>query len=98
MARPEKIQLEVKTAIDVGRAENVFRFRNKYIQVHGAFAATLQVEGTIDGNNYFSIGTALSTPGVVPVPETLEFIRVRTTAFTSGEPKAVLAGFDERAA
>lgn len=27
-----------------------------------------------------------------------EFVRIRTTAFTSGEPKALLAGFDERAA
>ena len=35
--------------------------------------------------------------GAVLVPETVEFLRVRTTAYTSGEPRAVLAGFDERA-
>ncbi len=97
MARPEKVQLEVKQAVDVGRAENVFRFRDKTIQVHGTFVATLQVEASIDGSEYFPVGTPKSAPGVALVPETVEFLRVRTTAYTSGEPKAVLAGFDERA-
>jgi hypothetical protein len=98
MARPEKVPLEVKQEVGVGRPENVFRFRDKYVQVGGTFAATLQVEASIDGSEYFNVGGAVSAPGVVPVPETVEFIRVRTTAYTSGAPKAVLAGFDERAA
>lgn len=98
MARPEKVRLEVKQAAEAGRAENVFRFRDKYVQVHGTFVATLQVEATIDGSDYFAVGGPQSAPAVVPVPETAEFVRVRTTAFTSGDPKAVLAGFDERAA
>jgi hypothetical protein len=97
MARPEKVRFEVKQEIGVGRAENVFRFRDKYVQVHGTFVATLQVEATIDGSDYFPVGTPMSSPGVVPVPETAEFVRVRTAAYTSGEPKAVLGGFDERA-
>jgi hypothetical protein len=97
MARPEKVRLEVKQAVDAGKAEHVFRFRDKYVQVHGTFVATVQVEATIDGSDYFPVGGALSAPGVVPVPETAEFVRVRTTAYVSGEPKAVLAGFDERA-
>ena len=97
MARPEKVQLEVKQAVDVGRAENVFRFRDKTVQVHGTFVATLQLEASIDGSEYFPVGAAMTAPGAVLVPETVEFLRVRTTAYTSGEPKAVLAGFDERA-
>jgi hypothetical protein len=98
MARPEKVQLEVKQEVGVGRPENVFRFLHKYLQVGGTFAATLQVEASIDGSEYFNVGSAVIAPGVVPIAETVEFIRVRTTAYTSGEPKAVLAGFDERAA
>ena len=97
MARPEKVHLEVKQAVDVGRAENVFRFRDKAVQFHGSFVATLQLEASIDGSEYFAVGAPKSAPGVVLVPETVEFLRVRTTAYTSGEPKAVLAGFDERA-
>ena len=97
MARPEKIRLEVKSEIGVGKAEQVFRFRDKFVQVHGTFVATLQVEATLDGSDYFPVGAAQSAPGVVPLPETVEFVRVRTAAYTSGEPKAVLGGFDERA-
>jgi len=97
MARPEKVRLEVKQAIEAGRAEQVFRFRDKYVQVHGTFVGTVQIEGTIDGSEYFVIGTPTTAPAVIPVPETVEFLRVRTTAFTSGEPKATLGGFDERA-
>ena len=97
MARPEKVRLEVKQAVDVGKAEVVFRFRDKYVQVHGTFVATLQVEASIDGSDYFDVGAPVAAPGVVAVPETVEFVRVRTTAYTDGEPKAVLGGFDERA-
>ncbi len=97
MARPEKLRLEVKQAVDAGRAENVFRFRDKTVQVHGTFVATLQLEGSIDGSEYFAVGAPVSAAGAIRVPETLEFLRVRTTAYTSGEPKAAFAGFDERA-
>lgn len=97
MARPEKIRLEVKAEVAAGKAEQVFRFRNKFVQIHGTFVASLQVEATIDGSDYFPVGAAQSAPGVVPLPETVEFVRVRTAAFTSGVPKAVLGGFDERA-
>lgn len=98
MSRPEKLRLEVKQATDAGRAENVFRFRDKTVQVHGTFVATLQLEGSIDGSEYFPLGAPVSAAGVLRVPETVEFLRVRTTAYTSGQPQAVFAGFDERAA
>lgn len=99
MARPETISLQVPTSVGVGQSANVFRFRDKYVQVHGTFVATMQLEGSIDGSEYFPIGAAQSaTPGVVAVPETIQFLRVRVTSFTSGAPKATFAGFDERAA
>ena len=97
MARPEKVQLEVKQEVGVGRAENVFRFSRKFVQVHGTFNARVQVEASIDGSEFFSVGAPVNAPGVVAVAETAEFVRVRTLNYTSGEPKAVLAGFDERA-
>jgi hypothetical protein len=96
MARPEKMRLEVKQEAGIGKAEHVFRMRDKYVQVHGTFVATLQLEATIEGD-YFPVGQLVSAPGLISVPETVEFVRVRTVAYTSGEPKAVLSGFDERA-
>lgn len=98
MARPEKVRFEVKAGVGVGRAEQVFRFRDKYVQVHGTFNARVQVEASIDGSDFFAVGSPLNSPGVVAVPETVEFVRIRTVNYTSGEPRAVLAGFDERAA
>ena len=95
MARPEKVR-RGQAAVEAGRRKRV-RFSHKYVQLHGTFVATVQVEGSIDGSDYFAVGAPQSAPGVVPVPETVEFVRVRTAAYTSGEPKAVLAGFDERA-
>ena len=56
-----------------------------------------QIEASIDGGAYFAVGDALTAPGVVAVPQTVEFLRIRTTAYASGEPGAVFAGFDERA-
>jgi len=97
MARPEKVPLEVRQTVEHGQASNVFRFRDKTVQIHGTFVATLQLEGSIDGSEYFPVGAPKTSPGAVLVPETVEFLRVRTTAYTSGEPRAVLAGFDERA-
>jgi len=97
MARPEKIRLEVPAAIGTGRAEHVFRLIRKTVQVFGTFAATLQLEGSIDGGAFAPIGGPVTAPGFIEVPHTLEFLRVRTTAFTSGTPEAVVAGFDERA-
>ena len=52
MARPEKIRLEVPAAIGTGRAEHVFRLIRKTVQVFGTFAATLQLEGSIDGGAF----------------------------------------------
>ena len=97
MARPEKIPLEVPAAVGVGQASNVFRFRDKTVQVSGTFVGSLQLEGSIDGSDYEPVGAAMTAPGLVPVPFTIEFLRVRITALTSGTPKAVAAGFDFRA-
>ena len=97
MARPEKITLEVPTAAGVGKAENLFRFRDKTVQFGGIFVATLQLEGSLDGNEYAAIGTPVTAPGLVAVPVTVEFLRVRVVAFASGTPKATAAGFDFRA-
>jgi hypothetical protein len=96
MARPERIVLDVPTAVGVGQASNVFRFRDKTVQVTGPFAGSLELEGSIAGDEYASIA-AMTAPGLVVVPFTIEHLRVRVLALTSGTPKVVAAGFDVRA-
>lgn len=65
------------------------------IQISGTFVATLLLEGTIDGSNWFSLGMVDPTTGVVASSLTttgalvgscagLKDVRVRSSSFTSG--------------
>jgi len=97
MARPEKVTLEVPAEVGVGPAVSVFRFRDKTVQVSGPFVGSLQLEGSINGNDFDPIGAPVTTPGFFLVPVTVAFIRVRVNQLASGTPTAVAAGFDFRA-
>jgi hypothetical protein len=67
------------------------------VQVSGLFVGSLQLEGSLDGIDYAAIGGPVTAPGLVAVPFTIEFLRVRVTALTSGAMKVIAAGFDFRA-
>lgn len=97
MARPERLILEVPSAPGTGKAENVFRLRDKTVQISGAFAGSLQLEGSIDGEDFEVIGAPLTGPGFVLLPMAIAFLRVHTLELTSGVPRAVASGFDFRA-
>jgi hypothetical protein len=97
MARPERMTLEVLTAPGTGKPENVFRLRDKTVQISGPFGGSLQLEGSVDGEDFEPIGAPLTGPGFVLVPMAVAFLRMNTLELTSGLPKAVMAGFDFRA-
>ena len=43
------------------------------------------------------MGAAQTAPALLMFPDTtVEFIRINTTAFTSGVPQAIVAGFNQR--
>lgn len=97
MARPERLTLEVPAAAGAGKAENVARLRDKTVQISGAFVGSLQLEGSIDGEDFEPIGAPLTAPGFVLVPMAVTFLRIHTVELGSGAPKAIAAGFDFRA-
>jgi hypothetical protein len=97
MARPERMPLEVPAKAGIGKAENVFRFRDKTVQISGPFTGSLQLEGSIDGEDFEPIGAPMTGPGFVLVPMAVAFLRVHTLELTSGAPKAFASGFDFRA-
>jgi hypothetical protein len=97
MARPERLPLDVPAAPGVGATANVFRLRDKTVQVSGPFTGSLQLEGSVDGDAFEPIGGPLAAPGFVLVPMTVAFVRMRVDALTSGGPRAIVAGFDFRA-
>jgi hypothetical protein len=80
-----------------GGSVSVRDYRDKTVQILGTFSATLDVQVSLDGgNNYVSVAAALTAPGVHQIPQTCTHIRVRTVAFVSGVPAAVLGAFDAR--
>jgi hypothetical protein len=97
MARPERMELAIPAAAGTGEAVNVFRLRDKTVQVSGVFVGSLQLEGSIDGDDFAPIGAPLTAPGFVLVPMTVGFLRMQVNELTSGTPKAAAAGFDFRA-
>jgi hypothetical protein len=97
MARPERLVLEVPTSAGTGKPENVARLRDKTVQISGAFAGSLQLEGSIGEEDFEPIGAPLTAPGFVLVPMAVTFLRIRTLELSSGAPKAMVAGFDFRA-
>ena len=97
MARPERLELEVPASAGTGKPENVARLRDKTVQISGAFVGSLQLEGSIDGEDFEPIGAPVTGPGFVLVPMAVTFLRIHTLELSSGAPKAMAAGFDFRA-
>lgn len=78
-----------------GDAVECASLRDKSVQISGSFTASLQVQGSIDGSNWVSEGSAQTTPGVVNITTSWVFIRINAGAIT-GTPKATLCGHEER--
>ena len=97
MARPERMELPIPVAVGTGEAVNIFQLRDKTVQVSGVFVGSLQLEGSIDGDDFAPIGAPLTAPGFVLVPMAIGFLRMRVNELTSGAPKASASGFDFRA-
>lgn len=97
MARPERIELEVLAEPGVGGPVNVFRLRDKTVQVGGPFAGAVQIEGSLNGEDFAPIGAPMNAPGFVLVPMTIALVRVRTVEAVSGEPRVTVGGFNYRA-
>lgn len=97
MARPERMPLEIPRTVGAGKPENVFRLRDKTVQLSRPFTGTLHLEGSVDGEDFDVIGAPITAPGFFLVPMTVAFLRIRTLELVAGFPKAVASGFDFRA-
>jgi len=97
MARPESFALDVPKAVRVGKVVPIFRFRDKTVHVIGPFTGSLMLEVSLDGDAFGNFGAPLSAPAFVRLDLTAAYLRVRVSALSAGTPRAVFAGFDERA-
>ncbi|MGC2234262.1 MAG: hypothetical protein WBA09_22365 [Candidatus Acidiferrum sp.] len=67
---------------DVGDFEQSFTWQ---LNLTGAPTASCQMQGSLDGTNWFNLGTALTASGLQTISLTpVAFIRANLTSFTGG--------------
>jgi hypothetical protein len=95
--RLDTLTLAVPSAVGNGVAQSVRDLREKYVQVDGVFAGSLDIEVSLNGGNTFAkSAVALTAPGIRSIPEPATHVRVVMTALTSGAATAVITGFNAR--
>ena len=55
-----------------------------FLQVSGITSATVAFQGSLDGTNYSTIGTALTADGIVTIANAPKYLRANCTVFVSG--------------
>ena len=55
-----------------------------FLQVSGITSATVALQGSLDGTNWATIGTALTANGIVTIQNAPKYLRANVTAWTSG--------------
>jgi hypothetical protein len=55
-----------------------------FLQVSGITTATVAFQGSLDGTNWSTIGTALTANGIVTIANAPTYLRANVTAWTSG--------------
>ena len=55
-----------------------------FLQVSGITSATVALQGSLDGTNWSTLGTALTANGIITVANAPKYLRANCTAYTSG--------------
>ena len=55
-----------------------------FLQVSGITTATVAFQGSLDGTNWSTIGTALTANGIVTVANAPKYLRANCTVFVTG--------------
>jgi len=55
-----------------------------FLQVSGITSATVILQGSLDGTNWSTVGTALTADGMVILAVAPKYLRANCTAYTSG--------------
>jgi hypothetical protein len=55
-----------------------------FLQVSGITTATVAFQGSLDGTNWSTLGTALTANGIVTVQNAPKYLRANVTAWTTG--------------
>ena len=66
------------TAVQVDSGQPAF------LQVSGITSATVALQGSLDGTNWSTIGTALTANGIVTVANAPKYLRANCTVYVTG--------------
>lgn len=55
-----------------------------FLQVSGITSATVALEGSLDGSNWTTVGTALTANGLITVANAPKYLRANCTVYVTG--------------
>jgi hypothetical protein len=71
-------------ATGASKAVQVDAGQPAFLQVSGITSATVALQGSLDGTNWSTIGTALTVDGLVTVANAPKYLRANCTVFVTG--------------
>ena len=71
-------------ATGASKAVQVDAGQPAFLQVSGITSATVALQGSLDGTNWSTIGTALTVDGLVTVANAPKYLRANCTVYVTG--------------
>jgi len=96
--RHDVLAIAVPQSVSAGAATNIAEHFEGVVQITGSGSWTSQLQVSLDGTNWFNLGTAATNaaPQLIAVTNGVKFVRMNTTAYASGTPVANYGGFYTR--
>ena len=76
--------LSAVTATGASQAVQADAGQPAFLQVSGITSATVALQGSLDGSNWSTIGTALTANGIVTIANAPTYLRANCTVYVSG--------------
>ena len=76
--------LSAVVATGASKAVQVDGGQPAFLQVSGITSATVALQGSLDGTNWSTIGTALTADGLVTVANAPKYLRANCTVYVTG--------------
>jgi len=76
--------LSAVVAIGASKAVQIDAGLPAFLQVSGITSATVTLQGSLDGTNWSTIGTALTADGIITVANAPKYLRANCTVYVTG--------------